>query len=114
MRACSAPLWSRPPGRVLQHDAVAVQVLEGPTLLVPVRIERRHGAKARRQHERAPLLTLSAVRQIEDQEVVLRRRPPGAVSLLRRELQMVRRALRPQNRAVEPVVVVETRQYLQT
>ena len=58
------------PRGVLEHDAVSVDVLERPPVVVPIRIPRRHLAKARRDEPCTATLPVVALRDVERQKVI--------------------------------------------
>jgi hypothetical protein len=102
------------PGSVLQDDSVAVGVLEGHTVAVPVGIERGYRVEPSSPHRADGGFIFSSVKEIEDQKIVLTRSPASRMTVSMRELKMIRCAWTPQHHAVESVVVLKTEEDLET
>src|SRR5881275_589054 len=71
-RLCGAndALW---PGRVLEDDAIPVGIEERHATHVPVRIRRRHRRHAEVAHALHRRLPLGALRQVEHEQILVRR-----------------------------------------
>src|SRR5258708_11755170 len=102
------------PGSVLQDDSVAVGVLEGCTIAVPVGIERRYGVEPSSPHRADGGFIFSSVREIEDQKIILTRSPASRMTVSVGKLKMIRCARAPQHHAVESVVILKTEEDLKT
>src|SRR6266850_5060631 len=102
------------PARMLEHDAIPVGVLERPAFLVPVRIERLDRLVAQLLQPRHRSLPLSRVRQVEYEQVILARSPSRLVPRLVNERQMVRGLPVAEYHRVEPVVVPELVEHLES
>src|SRR5690348_5393004 len=99
------------PRGVLKHDAVPVDVLERPSIDVPIRIPRPYLTKARRDEPCTAPLPVVALRNVERQKVIAGRRLTDAVPALASELEVIRRASATQDDAVEPAMVDELAQH---
>src|SRR5260221_6331380 len=87
--------WLRLPGSVLQDDSVAVGVLEGCTIAVPVGIERRYGVEPSSPHRADGGFIFSSVREIDDQKIILTRSPSSGLTVSVGKLKMIRCVLGP-------------------
>jgi hypothetical protein len=88
----------------LDDDPIAVRVFKGPTLPIPVGIERRNRREARSlqpTHCRLPFLDSG---QVKDQQVLLRWGSPGNMAMRFRELEMVWCARAPEHDAVKAIM----------
>ena len=72
----------------MENNAIAVRILEGQALAVPVGIEGGNGLEACLAHSADGRLPLLGVRKIKDEQVVRGRRPPRDVAAGARELEM--------------------------
>src|SRR3954468_23272637 len=99
---------------MLQHDTIAIRILERSTHAIPVRIERRYRLIARGDHAVDGPAPLALVGQIEHQQVVGGRRAARDVTALAGEFQMIGGARLAQNHAVESTMVLERTERLQT
>src|SRR5215831_14484370 len=75
--------------RVLEHDAIPIEILERPPMHVPIRIIRRDTLETRCEHASTTGFPLVLVGKVKDQQVILRRGFTDLVSTLGREFQMV-------------------------
>src|SRR5262245_18899502 len=100
----------RGPRCILEHHAVAVYILEGPPVHIPIWVVRWDASKPGRQHPGAALLPLHSVGNVEDEEMVLGGRRADAVAALPGELEVVRMLGTSEDHAVEAVVIRELRQ----
>jgi hypothetical protein len=74
---------------VLEHHAVSVDVLERPLLTIPERVVRRDPLKPGRQHPSAAFLPFIVFGTVEDEQMVLGRRPADEVPALTGEFEMI-------------------------
>src|SRR5689334_20974757 len=95
------------PRVVLKYNAVSIDVLERPALVIPIRIPRRDLSKARRDEPRTTPLPVCTLRDVEHQKVIAGRRLPNPDTALAGELEVIRRTRMAQDDAVEPAVVHE-------
>src|SRR5882672_9184044 len=95
------------PVRVLEHDTIAVEVFEGPTLAIPVWVVGGHAAKASGNYAIAGVLPVALVSDVEDQQMVLGWCDANLVPALRREFQMIGMPRMSENRTVETLMIRE-------
>src|SRR5690349_1340903 len=95
------------PGHPLQHHPIAVRVLESEPFAVPIGVEGGNRRESGGTHALDGGLPFARVGQIEDDEIVRRRRAANGMAAGAGELEMIRRLVVAQHDAVEAVMVLE-------
>lgn len=98
-------LFSTFPAVALDHDAVAIGVLEGPPPLIPVGIERCDLPEAGRRHPGTGRLPFLHRRDVENDQVLDRRRRIDRVPARMGELEVPGGTVGLEHDAVESVVI---------
>lgn len=101
-------------GFVLQHDAVAVRILERATVAIPVWVERRYRGVTRLFHSVNGPLPRGVVGQVENKQMIPRGRPAGNVPGFACEFQMVSCVRCAESDAVEAIVIAELAEHVET
>ena len=99
------------PRRVLEYDAVSVEILERSSVDIPIRISRGNAAKSGGDHARTGGLPFDSVRHVEDEQMLFRWCSSHVLSQSRGELDVVPILGSPEDRAIEAVVIEN---YLET
>lgn len=98
------------PRAVLQHDSVAVGILEGLAGYFPVRIERRHGHEAMCGGALARGFPFRSIGQVEDDQVLGCGRRRDRMIRAVREFEVIVETVTSEHHAGKAVVIVETRE----
>jgi len=96
---------SGPPGCVLDDDPITVRVFKGPSVLIPIGIERRNCRKAHSLHPVDRRLPFLDGGQVEDQKVILRRGSPNDMAVRFRKFEMIGCTLVSKHNAIETIMV---------
>src|SRR6266568_1607386 len=99
------------PRRVLKHDPISIEILEGLPLGFPIRVIRWDTLKPGCEHASTTGFPFRLVGKVEHQQMILRRRCADVVSPLGRELQMVGLVGVSEDDAIEAVMVVKLGEY---
>src|SRR5688572_3486438 len=103
----SRRMCGRGPIRVLQDNTVTIGILECLASYIPVWIVRLHGCVTMSQHSLDCCLPLHFILQVEHQQIFLRGRFAGRMTLLAGEFKMVRRTAMSDHYAVEALMILK-------